>query len=826
VTPFDTAGLASAAVQLKQTGTSVSEMIPTLKMLGDAAGGSADKFQRIVLNYAQIQSVGKAATIDMKQFAQMGLPVYDLMKKMGIQGNATAAQVTEMFKQMTSAGGTFYNGMDTQSQTLNGKMSTLNDTWKDYKATLADTSGLGTAWKKIMDEMTKSIQDQTDAMNERNKHSTATKAYENGTATNEQTVVALTDQMNALIAKRKEVSDEMQKKGFITPADEKIVSDYTKEINDLTTEINKYNRLAKQESGAKSKSESIQELVDKNNSSVDTAMSAVNEIYKESTQGQKEAIQEQIQQLEDYKKLTRSIAVKNDKGNNIFISKEELSADEINKINAAIDTLQKKLSNTKNLIDWQKIMKEAFKFSDSDFKFLDTGITAVTEYTRRMDDAVESQKKFYSLIDTGKKQSEVDKDYENVLQNAYDSEVGALKTFMESGKWDGSEASIKLFIENINKAKKALDNAKQTTAIDTLKDQNSQLQNILDSTDSWADKLLHIKAIQEGITDAEYDTWAAQQKKNDKLNTRVNNQYDMKNMSASDYGKYAGNTAANSLSGDAGTFVKTWQQTGNWILAIISTVIGAIINVASEFDNFDDAMNPVTRLFERARPFISNLLTAVVSLEEIMNNMFAPIIAIINVLSAVVEVIRPILEYLTNPLKDVMEWFVGKLEEWGLVTDDVSDEQEEEAERLKELNDLYQSLTEAIDEQEQYYLKKRQQLNSETYNENVSSQSVNDMILTPSGSFSTHPDDYIIATKDPSSLNGNSGTNVSFSVQINNTVSDTVTATTEESTGDDGMTQLVINISKKVASDYASGTNGWDNAIDSNNLRRKGRSVS
>jgi len=801
-------------------------MIPTLKMLGDAAGGDADKFQRIVLNYAQIQSVGKAATIDMKQFAQMGLPVYDLMKKMGIQGNATSAQVTEMFKQMTSAGGTFYNGMGTQSQTLNGKMSTLNDTWKDYKATLADTSGLGSAWKKIMDEMTKSIQDQTDAMNERNKHSTATKAYENGTATNEQTVVALTDQMNTLIAKRKEVSDEMQKKGFITPADEKIISDYTNEIESLNAEINKYNNLAKQESGAKSKSEAIQEIVDKNNSAVDTAMSTVNEIYKESTQGQKEEIQKQIKQLEDYKKLSRSISFKDNKGNNIFIRTEGLSADEIKKIDAAIVSLQKKLSNTKNLTDWQKIMKEAFKFSDSDFKFLDTGITAVNEYTRRMDDAVESQKKFYSLIDTGKKQSEVDKDYESILQNAYDNEVGALKTFMESGKWDGSEASIKLFIENINKAKKALDNAKQTTAIDSLKDQNSQLQNILDSTDSWADKLLHIKAIQEGITDAEYDTWAAEQKKNDKLTKQVNNQYDMKNMSASDYGKYAGNTAANSLSGDAGTFVKTWQQTGNWMLAIISTVIGALINVASEFDNFDDAMNPVTRLFERARPFIGNLLTAVVSLEDVMNDMFTPLMALFNILSIVVDVIRPILEYITNPLKDVMSWLTDKLEEWGLVTDDVSDEQEEEAERLKELNDLYQSLTEAIDEQEQYYLKKRQQLNSETYNENVSSQSVNDMILTPSGNFSTHPDDYIIATKDPFSLNENSGTNVSISVQINNTASDTVTATTEESTGDDGITQLVVNISKKVASDYASGTNGWDTAIDSNNLRRKGRSVS
>ena len=32
---------------------------------------------------------------------------------------------------------------------------------------------------------------------------------------------------------------------------------------------------------------------------------------------------------------------------------------------------------------------------------------------------------------------------------------------------------------------------------------------------------------------------------------------------------------------------------------------------------------------------------------------------------------------------------------------------------------------------------------------------INDAIITPQGTFNTHPDDYIIATKDPSSLGGN-----------------------------------------------------------------------
>jgi hypothetical protein len=89
-TPFGVTGLAEAAVQLKQTGTGMRDMTRVLTTLGDAAGGSDEKFRRLVANYAQVQSVGKTTAMDLKQFAQMGLPIYEVLRKMGVQGEATA----------------------------------------------------------------------------------------------------------------------------------------------------------------------------------------------------------------------------------------------------------------------------------------------------------------------------------------------------------------------------------------------------------------------------------------------------------------------------------------------------------------------------------------------------------------------------------------------------------------------------------------------------------------------------------------------------------------------------------------------------------------
>ena len=93
---------------------------------------------------------------------------------------------------------------------------------------------------------------------------------------------------------------------------------------------------------------------------------------------------------------------------------------------------------------------------------------------------------------------------------------------------------------------------------------------------------------------------------------------------------------------------------------------------------------------------------------------------------------------------------------------------------------------------------------------------LHDMILTPQGKFSTDPDDYIIATKNPSGLNNGGGKG---DIIINNYSNAQVEAK------QDDMGNTVIMISQKVAMDYANGSNGWESAIMARQARGAGRNL-
>jgi hypothetical protein len=163
-TPFSVSQYAEAAVQLKQTGTAASELIDVLTMLGNTAGGSGEKFSRIVANYAQVQAVGKASAMDLRQFAQAGIPILDTLEKTGAGGEASAEQVAEAFRLMTREGGVFYNAMSAGAETLAGKTAALDGAMKTYKATWAETSGLGEFWKKATDARTEAVNKETEAL--------------------------------------------------------------------------------------------------------------------------------------------------------------------------------------------------------------------------------------------------------------------------------------------------------------------------------------------------------------------------------------------------------------------------------------------------------------------------------------------------------------------------------------------------------------------------------------------------------------------------------------------------------------------------------------
>jgi hypothetical protein len=123
---------------------------------------------------------------------------------------------------------------------------------------------------------------------------------------------------------------------------------------------------------------------------------------------------------------------------------------------------------------------------------------------------------------------------------------------------------------------------------------------------------------------------------------------------------------------------------------------------------------------------------------------------------------------------------------------------------------------ESIREQEEYYLKKRRKLNADWA---VESMDVNDMILTPHGNFSTNPNDYIIATKNPSAL----GSNVNVPVYVNIVNNTTSTVTSQEQTDPDGTRRITVLVDQVVQNGIASGR--YDGAFNAKQVRDNGKKV-
>jgi len=141
-TPFELEDLAKGGQTLLAFGIQADKLIPTLRMLGDVAGGNKDKFNSLSLAFGQMSSTGRLMGQDLLQMInagfnplkvisdKTGISMTELKKKME-QGAISADMVTEAFQIATSKGGQFYGMMEKQSQTLEGKLSTLRDSFAE-----------------------------------------------------------------------------------------------------------------------------------------------------------------------------------------------------------------------------------------------------------------------------------------------------------------------------------------------------------------------------------------------------------------------------------------------------------------------------------------------------------------------------------------------------------------------------------------------------------------------------------------------------------------------------------------------------------------------
>ena len=148
-TPFTLEGLADASRTLLSFGVSAEKIIPTMRMLGDVSGGNSEKLKSLTLAYAQVQSTGRLMGQDLLQMINQGFnPLQIISEKTGKsmaqlkkemeQGAISSRDVAEAFKIATSEGGRFFKSMETQSQTLAGRISTLQDGFQEFLRTLGE----------------------------------------------------------------------------------------------------------------------------------------------------------------------------------------------------------------------------------------------------------------------------------------------------------------------------------------------------------------------------------------------------------------------------------------------------------------------------------------------------------------------------------------------------------------------------------------------------------------------------------------------------------------------------------------------------------------
>lgn len=139
-TPFDLAGIAQSTKQMLAYGASVDSVVNEIVMLGNVASGVGAPLQDIVYLYGTLRSQGRAYTVDIRQFAGRGIPIYEELgkvlnvdrqelNKLVTEGKVGFADVEKAFKNMTSEGGIYFNLMQEQSKSLTGMLANLGDAW-------------------------------------------------------------------------------------------------------------------------------------------------------------------------------------------------------------------------------------------------------------------------------------------------------------------------------------------------------------------------------------------------------------------------------------------------------------------------------------------------------------------------------------------------------------------------------------------------------------------------------------------------------------------------------------------------------------------------
>jgi hypothetical protein len=628
--------------------------------------------------------------------------------------------------------------------------------------------------------------------------------------TNAEAVLYLENRIHTLEAAYLKFFDTIRKlreQGKIVPEDMIATTIlYRDELERLDQELTKFGLNMEAENRVRSLNEAMEEY----NKSFNAASLDIDKLFGETKQGKIAELKNQIKAVEDYLSLTKK--VENELGNIITVGwGEEKKA----QITAVLNYLNEKLKGfaEKNIAaNWQELLKSTLHISDQ--AALDQ-LAALEEYTTGFYDRLGGALSYAQLA--GEDAAEVYGEFADEIERA-------MKALMYSGKFNATDNAIqglsallreirgneryeangvrKNFTDIILDLRRDIGNQglweidRDTRAIGEL---ISEYQNV---KQSWTDRRSNELQAQYGFLPSQASGIVDLEKKENTgdMIGSLNRQLELLKMSREERERQ--------LLIDQG---------------IHESYVDQVIAIQNQIEAYQILDNVLQQLGEAG---LSSLIDMAHELGQAFqdgaisgNEMSA---ALGNVIRNIINALPQLLLYAGVQLMTVGNWPLGLafiaasgLASFvsGYISDAGKDGAEDQVEKLRKIQD---EITKLIDQQkslEEYYFKKRQELNAKA------SMSVNDLIVTPQGSFSTHPQDYIIATRNPSELMQNKAAPIHVNI-INNSKS---VITAKEEVNDSGIRSISIMVDQLVQNGIASGK--YEGAFSTRDRRNAGRSI-
>lgn len=813
-TTFGVDTLANAASQLLSVGESESGLKRTLLEIGNIANGDTNRFNELVSIYAKIQNVGKAGSEQLQQLALRGVPIYQYLKKIGVQGTATGDDIKKAFQEMTKQGETFYGTMERINNTVSGKEGFVSDYFKEASVLFVEATGLGDMYKGVLDLVQDALGGVVEWLKEVKENPVYSALLKGAIAAS---LVALTAGVGVgLVGAVKKLNSQLAitaaLKAAINPTAIAIagvaaaiagtgvaVASYVKSLDEQKTKTDEVNKKLAEQIVLGDDNE-ITEL--KRNSYWQTQMEenlAFYAKFRTEDEEYRKKLEELETNLEDAIKKKNLLYAKKP-GLKLYDADDIFGKNYKSAADSAVAYLQNSINNIKfdhwknGLSDLQKAMVKVFSFDDSDLKKLwGTGFTTKTAANLFVD----KNKSVLDRRDEAYRKAGFKTDEKTSLESLYTS----IREKFDEAINEGNNAADGL-VPLMNSYRQKLE------SLGTEFDETGRITHTL------KEKMNYFKEFVGGLNLGEYSSLLG-------LGDAVS-------LVAQKYSEGNSNGGSTDV---AGAFASAFSENGELMISSLAAVANMLLDFMQTLEGADYAFSVVTQVLEAWEDGLQKIVDVFAAVTQIfveMAEVFAPIISLVGSLikiglypliamnNILLKSLRPIINLLNvviDPIGKFSDWLYSFLG----ISYEVNEERQSELERIRAANDAYKALYSAIKEQEEYYLTKKAQVNADTYSGKITG--VNDMILTPHGTFSTSPQDTLIAMKRPEMLMSGGGSS-GVSVTINNYSS------SEVQTRQDDFGNIIVDISKKIAEDYANGDNGWARAYSTQQSSVAGRRVS